>query len=171
MLLAAVAPMIASAQTTMAKPAPEMTKLASLLVGSWRYDGTAKASPYSPAGKVSGTDDYELGPGGFSVAHHWDEQDPFGHVTGLEIIGFDASRKLMVGSYFSSLGEIGGGTMSAAGNVYTYATTGVTWEGKTAWSRCTWTFTTTKTFKVNCDASADGRAWSPGVFEATYAKK
>jgi hypothetical protein len=171
MVLATAVPMIATAQTTAAKPGPEITKLASLLVGSWNYDGTAKANPYGPGGKVRGTDDYELGPGGFSVSHHWDEEDPFGHVTGLEIIAVDASRRLMVGSYFSSLGEVGGGTMSAAGNVYTYATTGVTWEGKTAWSRCTWTFTNPKAFKVNCDASPDGRAWSTGVFEATYTKR
>jgi hypothetical protein len=171
MLLAMVVPMMATAQTATAKPGPEISKLASQLVGSWTYEGTSKANPYSPPGKVTGTDVYELGPGGFSVSHHWDEQDPLGHVTGVEIIGWDASRKLMVGSYFTSLGEIGGGTMSGSGNNYMYPTTGVTWEGKTAASRCSLTFANPKSLKVKCDASPDGRTWSPGVYEATYTKK
>jgi hypothetical protein len=171
MLLAVIAPMAATAQVTTAKPSAEITKLASQLVGSWTYEAVSKANPYSPAGKTTGTDVYELGPGGFSVSHHWNEKDPIGQVTGLEVIAFDASRRVIIGSYFTSLGEVGGGTMTVAGNVYTYATTGVTWEGKTAASRCTWTFATPKSLKVKCDASPDGKAWTPGVFEGTWTKK
>ena len=65
---AMVVPAIVGAQVTVAKPGTEISKLASQLVGTWTYEGASKANPYSPAGKVTGTDVYELGPGGFSVS-------------------------------------------------------------------------------------------------------
>ena len=150
-----VVPAIVSAQPQTAKPGPEIAKFVGSMVGTWTYAGTSKSNPYSPAGKVTGTDVWEAGPGGFSVFHRWDEQDPFGRVTGLEIIGWDAVKKSLAGSYYSSLGEVGGGTLTVAGNTYTYTTTGATWEGKTAWSKCVWTFASAKSLDVKCDASAD----------------
>src|SRR5215471_11714558 len=123
---AAVVVMLASvttgAQVTVGKPGAEITKLASQLIGTWTYEGAAKANPYGPAGKITGTDIYELGPGGFSVSHRWDEQDPFGHVTGLEVFAWDASKKGLVGSYYTSVGEVGNGSITLVADVYTYST-------------------------------------------------
>ena len=42
--LAAIVPMMAAAQVTTAKPGPEITKLASQLVGTWSYEGATKAA-------------------------------------------------------------------------------------------------------------------------------
>ena len=170
-VVVAILPATAFGQPVVAKPGPEITKLASQVVGTWSYEGAARANPYGPAGKTKGTDVWELGPGGFSVLHRWNEQNPIAPTTGLEVITWDASKKSLVGSYYSSLGETGGGALTLAGDTYTYPTTGITWEGKPAWSKCTWTFAGAKTLKVKCDASPDGKAWMPAVFEGTWTKK
>ena len=40
------------------KAGPEHKKM-EVFVGTWTYVGEAKASPYGPAGKITGTDVYE----------------------------------------------------------------------------------------------------------------
>ena len=89
----------------------------------------------------------------------------------MEVFAWDASRKALVGNYYSSVGEVGSGPMSVAAGGYTYSTSGVTWEGKQAWSKCTWTFANPKSLKIKCDASSDGKTWTTGIYEGTWTKK
>ena len=173
LLMAIMGPafVLAQAVPAVAKPGAEITKFASLLVGTWTYEATAKANPYGPAGKVTGTDVFEAGPGGHSVYHKWDEKNPVAPTTGLEVIAWDAMKKALVDSYYSSLGEVGSGSLSIAGSVYTFNTSGTTYEGKQGWSKCDWNLTNPRSMKVSCDASGDRKTWSKAVFTGTWTRK
>ena len=59
------------------KLSPEHQKIQAFL-GTWQYDIDTKASPFGPAGKTTGTDRIEPGPGGFSVVYHPELTGPAG---------------------------------------------------------------------------------------------
>jgi len=160
-----------SAQTpAVQKPGAEQKKLEAF-VGTWTYEGESKANPFSPAGKVTGTDIYEMLPGGFFVTHHWDEKNPIGSVKGVETWGYDPSKKAYAYNYYTSVGEMGSGTIAVSGNTWTFSSSGVAFDGKRAWSKCTTTIVSPTSLTVSCDASIDGKTWSPGVFTGKWTKK
>src|SRR5262245_60288603 len=118
-LMFAVAAMLAQAPSQGPKPGPENKKLEQF-VGTWTYEGETKKSPFGPAGKITGTDVYEMLPGGFFLQHRWDEKNPLGSVKGLEIWGYDPLKKVYTYNNFTSLGEIGSGTFTFNGNTFNY---------------------------------------------------
>jgi hypothetical protein len=150
------------------KPGPEHKKLEAFL-GTWTYEGEAKESVVGPAGKISGTDVYEMLPGGFFLQHHWDEKNPLGNVKGTEIWGYDPIRKTYTYNFFSSLGEMGSGTFKIKGDTWTFAGTGVTYDGKRARGRGTVTFAGPTSFNIKGEASSDGKTWTPS-FEGKWTK-
>jgi Protein of unknown function (DUF1579) len=152
------------------KPGAEQKKLEGF-VGTWAYEGESKQSPFSPAGKVIGTDVFEMLPGGFFLTHHWDEKNPIGSVKGVEIWAYDAVKKSYTFNYYTSVGEMGSGPITVSGNAWTSSTAGVTFDGKQAWSRCVTTFAGAMTFTMKCDASTDGKTWSADVFHGKWTKK
>jgi hypothetical protein len=152
------------------KPGPEQKKLEAF-VGTWAYEGESKQSPFSPAGKVVGTDVFEMLPGGFFLSHHWDETNPIGSVKGVETWGYDSIKKSYVFNYYTSVGEMGSGPITANGNVWTSNAIAITFDGKQAWSRCVSTFAGAATFTMKCDASADGKTWNTDVFSGKWTKK
>ena len=152
------------------KPGAEQKKLETF-VGTWTYVGEAKTNPYGPAGKINGTDVYEMLPGGFFLTHHWDETNPIGKLKGVETWGYDADKKGYAYSYYTSFGEMGSGAISIAGNQWTFTSSGTTFDGKRAWSRCTTTVASATSFAVKCDASPDGKTWAADVFRGTWSKK
>src|SRR5436190_2192895 len=108
MLIATLVCVLAAAASAQGpqKPGAEQKKFEAF-VGTWSYTGESKASPYSPAGKVSGTDVYEMLPRGFFITHHWDEANPVGPTKGVETWGYDAEMKAYAYNYYTSLGEMG----------------------------------------------------------------
>jgi len=171
LVLCAFAGSVAHAQAPSAqKPGPQQKKLEAF-VGTWTYAGEAKQNPYGPAGKITGTDVYEMLPGGFFLTHHWDEQNPIGSLKGIETWGYDSLKKSYAYNYYTSFGEMGSGTIAVTGNAWKFTSSGITFDGKRAWSRCTATFASATSFTVKCDASADGKTWAPDIFEATWTKK
>jgi hypothetical protein len=169
MLVVAVARGVAQTPAATVKPGPNQQKFAAF-VGTWTYEGDAKASVFGPAGKITGTDVFELLPGGFFVQHRWDEKNPLGNVKGTEIWGYDALKKQYMFTYFSSVGEMGSGPMTVAGNVWSTTSTGVSYDGKPTFGRCTGTLTGTTMLVWKCDASADGKVWAAS-FEGRWTKK
>ena len=152
------------------KPGAEQKKLETF-VGTWAYAGASKQSPFSPVGKVIGTDVYEMLPGGFFLTHHWTEENPIGSVKGVETWGYDAAKKVYTINYYTSFGEMGSGTITVTGNTWTSSVSGITFDGKQAWSRCVTTVAVATTFAMKCAASADGKTWSADVFEGKWTKK
>jgi hypothetical protein len=160
-----------SAQTPSAqKPGADQMKL-EVFVGTWTYVGEAKQNPYGPAGKITGTDVYEMLPGGFFLTHHWDEKNPIGNVKGVETWGYDSEKKSYAYNYYTSVGEMGSGAITVTGNTWKFTSSGITFDGKRASSRCTTTLAGPTSFTVKCDASPDGKTWATDVFQGTWTKK
>src|SRR5262245_61241389 len=147
------------------KPGADQKKLEAF-VGTWTYDGEAKQNPYGPAGKVTGTDVYEMLPGGFFLTHRWDEKNPLGALKGVETWGYDPAKKAYECHYYTRYGEMGSGSITVNGSAWTATSSGITFDGKKAWSRCVTTFAGASTFTSKCAASTDGKTWSGDIFEA-----
>ena len=131
------------------KPGLDAKKLETW-VGTWRYEGDAKASPIGPAAKFSGTQTGRMIMNGFVLEiQGQEEKGQFGAVQWGEMDVYDASSKS-----YPYLG---------------YQNDGTTWSGSSVVSGNTWKFTGTMTVK---GTSYKGR--SDGVFSAdgkTYTSK
>ena len=152
------------------RPGPEQKKFEAF-VGTWTYAAAAKENPYGPAGQITGTDVFEMLPGGFFVTHHWDEKNPVGNLKGVETWGYDPQKKAYAYNYYTSFGEMGSGTITITGNTWRFESSGIAFDGKRAWSRCTATFAAASSFTQKCDASGDGKTWANDVFTGTWTKK
>ena len=107
----------ADAQTP--KPTPEHGKIQAFL-GTWQYDIDTKASPFGPAGKMTGTDRIEPGPGGFSVVYHPELTGPAGTISGLAILTYDAAMKRYVIYSVDSSGAIAAATGTVNGTTWSF---------------------------------------------------
>ena len=105
-----------------------------------------------------------------AITHHWDEKNPLGNVKGGETWGYDAEKKAYAYNYYSSVGKMGSGAISVTGNVWRFTSSGVTFDGKRAWGRCTATLGT-GSFTIKCDAASDGKTRANDVFQGTWTKK
>jgi hypothetical protein len=76
------------------KPTPEHKRLA-YLVGTWTFEGEAKASAFGPAGKFSGREVDEWFPGGFFVVIRADSKGRGGQAgKTLAIMGYNPEAKV-----------------------------------------------------------------------------
>jgi len=160
--------LFAQAPAQMPKPGADHKKLEAF-VGSWTYEGEAKKNPFGPAGKITGTDVYEMLPGGFFLQHRWDEKNPLGNVKGTEIWGYNPLKKTYTYNYFSSLGEMGSGGITSMGNTWSFQGSGTTYDGKTASARGTLIFASPTSLMVKVEASPDGKTFTP-AFEGKWTK-
>ena len=167
---AITAVLVAQTPAQPAKPNPELKKLA-VYLGNWTYAGDAKQSPFGPAGKITGTETVTLMPGGFFIEDRWEETDPppLGTVKGLQVWSYDPIKKSLAYTYFTSAGESGSGTVTVNGNTWSSAGSGVTYEGKPAHGRGTWTFGGANGFSIASDASTDGKTCARS-FEGKWTK-
>ena len=160
---------IALAQApTPAKPGPEHKKF-DAFIGSWSYEGDAKKTVFGPAGKIAGTETYELLPGGFYVLHRYDEKGPLGPNKGTEVFAYDPVKKVYTNNYFNSTGEFGSGTCTLSGNTWSWSGSAVTVDGKTAYWKWSATFVNPTTYNIKAEASADGKTYVLG-FEGKSTK-
>lgn len=103
------------------KPGPEHKKLEYFL-GKWNLESQMKANDFVPAGKVTGTETYTLGPGGFSVERRFEGKTPAGEVKHLGIMGYDSHAKNYTYFYANSVGGVGTAKGSVTGNTWTWTT-------------------------------------------------
>jgi hypothetical protein len=108
------------------KPGPEVQKLA-YYTGTWKTEGDAKASPFGPAGKFSGTDTCEWFAGGFQLVCRGEGTGPAGKTTSLDILAYDKEAKAYAYFGINSRGENESAKGSLAGNTWTWL-----WEGTEA---------------------------------------
>lgn len=125
------------------KPGPEVRKLEAW-VGTWRYEGDAKASPMGPAAKIAGTQTGRMVMNGFAFEWKGEEKGPFGGVEWGEMDVYDAASKSY--PYFG------------------YQNDGTTWTGSNVVSGNMWKSTSTisskgTSYKLRSDfsLSADGK--------------
>jgi hypothetical protein len=146
---------------------PEQAKLA-VFLGDWTYEGEAKAGPDGPGGRITGTDRNRMIGNSF-IDRRYEEKGPMGANSGAHIFGYDAGKKAYVTSGFSSAGVYDSGTVSIAGNTWTFLSTSVN-AGRTMHSRCPVTLAAdNNSFTVRCDVSTDGMNWSPS-FEGKWTR-
>ena len=150
------------------KSGPEHKKMEAL-VGTWTYEGDAKKSAFGPPGRVSGTDVFEMLPGGLYIQHHYDEKNPLGNMKGTEIWAYDPVKKVYTNSYFNSTGEFGSGTGTLSGNTWIFTGSAVTYDAKTAYWRYTINVTSPTSFTGKGEASSDGKTYVLG-FEGKWTK-
>ena len=87
-------------------PAPGAEhKLLDVFIGRWKTEGQINESPFGSAGKIIGTDTYEWLPGGFFLIHHIDVRMGETNNKAIEIIGYDASKRLYSMHSFDNLGN------------------------------------------------------------------
>src|SRR5262245_25804963 len=165
-LLAMCVPVLGAQAPT---PAPEQQRLQPF-VGNWTMVGETKASPFGPAGKVTGTDRIES-LGGFFIQRTFQMKAPEGEVRGTHMMGYDPVKKTYVTSVYNSVGAYGTGTMTVSGNTWTMLTSGVA-GGKPVQERCSVAFGAgNASLDISCEASADGKTWAPTfIGKATKSK-
>ena len=150
------------------KPGPEHQRLAAF-VGNWTLEGDIKPGPMGPGGKMTGTDRIDWVPGSFFIQRLYQGKSPMGEMQGLEILGYDAAKKVYTFNSFDSMGMRGSGTLTVKGNTWT--STGTATMGTAViHDRCTMDFGAgATTLTVKCDMSIDGKSWTP-TFEGKATK-
>jgi hypothetical protein len=108
-------------------PGPEYRTL-DILVGRWITTGETAPTANAPANKINACDVYEWVPGGFFVLHT--AYGTIGNlgVGGIEIIGYDSTRRQFHTYFFDSQGKITKEELTITGNK-------IKWQGTQV--RCT----------------------------------
>jgi hypothetical protein len=96
---------------------PEHKALESFL-GTWKAQGLTKDGRIVP---IHGQDTYEWLPGGFFLIHHLESHVADAEYKSIEIIGYDAARKVYTLTFFDSWGGTGRYDATVQGNVWTYS--------------------------------------------------
>jgi hypothetical protein len=168
-LVAVVGLLVAALAAQAPPPSPELNKLEALL-GIWTYDVDAPASVFGPAGKLTGTERVEWLPGGRFVEITRDGKAPQGAVRHRLVLGYDPVAKTHTAKWFDLTGGgAGSSTFAVSGTTWNWRGSGTTSDGKPFQERCTFVFPGDGTHSRKCEASPDGRTWSPS-FSGTYTK-
>lgn len=77
-------------------------------VGTWNTQGEVKLlGPSGRAAPFHATDNYEWLPGGHFLLHRFASHMPDGDIEGVEVIGYDASKKIYTLHSYDSQGNAG----------------------------------------------------------------
>lgn len=141
------------------QPGPEVKQLEAF-VGTWRYEGDAKASPLGPASKIAGTQTGRMVMGGFALEWIGEEKGPFGGVQWGEMDVYDAASKSYPyfgyqsdGTIWSGSNVVSGNTWKAAGSITSQGTS-YRFRGEGAFSA------DGKVYTWKSELSTDGKAWA-----------
>jgi hypothetical protein len=149
--------MAATAQNppAMPKPGPEVEKLKYFL-GNWKQAGEVKPGPMGPGGKVTGTQNGSLMPGGFYIELHGTGEAPvYGKFTSIAYLGYDPQEKTYTYDEFDSTGEhtVAKGTFE--GDTWTW-TNEAKMGDKVMKGRYTEKITSPTSYDYKYEASIDG---------------
>jgi Protein of unknown function (DUF1579) len=150
------------------KPGPEHQKLGAF-VGNWTFDGEMKPGPMGPGGKMTGSDRIQWMPGNFFVERRFEGKGSMGEMKGVEIMGYDAAKKVYTFHSFDNMGMMGSGTMTVKGDTWTVHGT-ANMAGKVIHDRCNLAFGAgATTLMIKCEMSTDGKTYTPS-FEGKATK-
>jgi hypothetical protein len=97
----------------------------------------------------------------------YQERDPAGDLSGMEILGYDPVMKTYTDNGFDSSGQANSGTWTVSGDTWSYVADRMPGG---MWQRCVLTFGAGSiTFTVTCDTSPDRRAGTTN-FEGSWKK-
>ncbi len=144
------------------QPGPEVKKLEAF-VGTWQYEGEAKASPIGPASKISGTLTARLVMNGFALEWNGAEKGAFGGVQWGEIDVYDPPTKSYPYFGYQNDGTIWSGSNVVNGNVWR-ATGTITCEGVSYRFRQEASFSVDgQTWTWKSEISVDGETWKAWI--------
>ncbi|HYR84121.1 MAG TPA: DUF1579 family protein [Terriglobia bacterium] len=155
--LAGAGPAPAQAPPQAPKPSPDHKKL-EYYVGRWTLESDVKASPFGPAGKNTGTEEVELGPGGFFAVFRDDVKGPAGPMKATGILGYDGGAKNYTYYGVDSNGGVNVGTGKVAGNVWTWNTESKV-AGKLVKGRATASITSPSSYTFKFEIADDKGAF------------
>ncbi|HSX61295.1 MAG TPA: DUF1579 family protein [Tahibacter sp.] len=99
-------------------------------VGTWTTQGEVKLlGPSGRGAPYRATDTYEWLPGGHFLLHRFVAQMPDGAVEGIEVIGYDASRKHFTMHSYDNQGNANVMQASVDGEQWTYSGNNVRFRG------------------------------------------
>lgn len=108
-------------------PGPEHVLLGGF-VGSWRTSGEV-LTPEAHSAPFRARDTYEWLDGRFFLLHRWDAEMPDGVTKGIEVIGYDPSRRTYFMQSYDSRGNVGSMQASVTGATWTFWAEGVRFAG------------------------------------------
>jgi hypothetical protein len=111
------------------KPGPEVQRLASM-VGTWQDETELHQTPFSPAGKETGTSTCEWFTGNFQVVCRGESTGAAGKTAGMIVVGWHPGRKAYLAQVIESTGMISQLTGSVTGNTWTFTSEGPTPDPK-----------------------------------------
>jgi len=158
------------AQTPMVGPAPELQKW-DIWVGDWTLTGTAKDTPTEPEYKADWRMQGRWILGGHFVEVHGTWKGKGAESTSLEILSYDAVRRIHAFSGFETDGEtwVATATFSPGICIETGTTTGP--EGKIATWRNTWSVSPDgMSISGREDVEQDGVRWTAFTVKGTKTK-
>jgi Protein of unknown function (DUF1579) len=142
----------------MPQPGPEHQKM-SYFLGKWHSTATLKPGPWGPGGPVNGDDECTLMQGGFFVVCKSEGSGPMGKMSGIGIMGYDATKKSYTWNGFNSMGENESAQGTVAGKVWTYNGQNMM-GGKTLKTRYTITEASPSSYDFKAESSEDGTNWT-----------
>ncbi len=172
LLVSTLLPMAMSSRTLgqSQAPGPDVKKLEAW-VGTWRYEGDAKASPLGPASKIAGSQTGRMVMNGFALEWSGEEKGPFGGVQWGEVDVYDAASKSYPYFGYQNDGTTWSGSYVVSGNVWR-ATGSMSSKGATVRIRAENTFSADgKTIAWKSETSADGKSWAPWAQGTTTKQK
>lgn len=99
-------------------------------VGAWTTRGEVKlVGPSGRAAPFQASDTYEWLPGGHFLLHRFAAQMPDGEVSGIEVIGYDTSRKIYTMHSYDNQGNAGVMQANVDGDQWTFTGNNVRFRG------------------------------------------
>jgi Protein of unknown function (DUF1579) len=144
--------------TDMPKPGPEHQKM-SYFLGKWHSTATLKPGPWGPGGPVNGDDECTLMQGGFFVVCKSEGSGPMGKMSGLGVMGYDATKKVYTWNGFNSMGENESAQGTNSGKVWSYNGQNMM-GGKQLKTRYTMTEASASSYDFKAESSEDGSNWT-----------
>ena len=146
----------AFAQTVRAPASQSELQKLDYFAGTWKTQGTMQVNPSSPAGPLSTIDRTSWMKGGAFLVTHSAVHTQFGDGEEIEVMGYDAARKLYTYNSFSGAGhtEIATGTFD--GDTWTWLSDPAATGPK---SRFTQKILSPISFSAKLEVSIDGANW------------
>jgi hypothetical protein len=156
-LLAFAGTILAQEQPPIPQPGPQHERL-KYFAGKWNFEFEMKESPYSPAGKLTGTDENEMMPGGFFLISHSQGKGTFGELKGLAIFGYDSDDSLYTYYSVNNWGEKELSTGTVEGDTWTWNADSKL-GGKTVGTRFTIMETSQTSYTMKFEVASDEGGW------------
>ena len=139
------------------QPGAEQKNLARF-AGTWKMEGTMQASPFGPAGPMTGTETCRMFDGGWHLVCDSTGISPMGSMKGHAIMTYDRGTKEYRSFAVNNMPDAEMATGGLSGSTWTW-TSKMDMGGKTIHSRFVITETSPTLHTFKWEMSEDGKAW------------